>query len=327
MKKGFVDIQVNGWMGTDFMEPGLTVEQIREVTCQLASRGTIAYCPTIMTAPQDVYEQNLRTFAKAMAQPDIAGHILGIHLEGPFISPKPGALGMHRKDCVREPSTGMFDRFQEWAEGNVKILTVAPEQPGCEPLIRHASESGVVVSMGHHLATDQDMERAVNAGASLCTHLGNGMPNEIPRHDNPLWWQLACDEISGLFITDGHHLPADFIKVALRAKTAERFIATSDAAPLAGMPPGKYVIRGNLPVVIDEKGKMFSEKTGSLACSHSTMIECMDHLASLGLLSEEELWQVAFFNPLKALGRTPEDLASLNGPEVLFEERQFRLRN
>jgi N-acetylglucosamine-6-phosphate deacetylase len=313
-------------MGTDFSAPGLTAETVERITRDLLSRGTLAYCPTLITSDPENYRTNFREVVKAMKDPEIGRHILGIHLEGPFISPEPGAVGAHPRQHVLEPDVKTFDRFQEWAGGNIRILTVAPERPGCEELIRHATRQGVAVSIGHHMASDGDMERAVRAGAKLCTHVGNGIPNLIHRHENPLWWQLSCDELTGLFITDGHHLPADLIKTALRAKTVDRFIVTSDASPLAGMPPGKYTVFGSLPVAINQAGLIYSEESKSLAGSHSTIMQCMNHLASLDLLSENELWKVGFENPLRALGMKPSDVAGLKGPGVVFEEGRFVLR-
>ncbi len=327
MKKhnGFVDIQNNGWMGSDFTAPGLTIERVLEITRDLVSRGTIAYCPTVITGNPETYRENFGVIAEAMQDRKLGRHILGIHLEGPFISPEPGAVGAHPKEFVLPPDSTTFDLFQEWANGAIRILTVAPERPGAEALIRHVTSKGVTVSMGHHLASDEDMERAVCAGATLCTHVGNGIPNMINRHQNPLWWQLANDRISGLFITDGHHLPADLITVALRAKTVKRFIVTSDASPLAGMLPGAYNIFGKLPVVINENGLIYSEQSKSLVGSHSTMLECMNHLASLHILSEKELWSVGLKNPLGALGLVPSDITRLKGPVVAFRNGRFEL--
>jgi N-acetylglucosamine-6-phosphate deacetylase len=147
----------------------------------------------------------------------------------------------------------------------------------------------------------------------------------IHRHNNPLWWQLANDAVSGLFITDGHHLPADFIKVALRAKTPDRFIVTSDASPLAGMPPGRYSAFAGLTVVIDESGKIYAEQTQSLGGSHATMLACMNHLAGLELLDEKGLWQVGFDNPARLLNIAPKRLQSIKGPDIRFEDGRFVL--
>ncbi len=320
---GFVDLQVNGWRGIDFSAPGLTLDQVREITRELTGRGTIAYCPTLITAAPAAYEANFPVIAQAMADDELAPHILGIHLEGPFISPEPGAVGAHPKEHVLPPSIEAFDQFQDWADGHIRLLTVAPGTPGCVDLIRHAVDQEVAVSLGHHLATDDQMQAAVDAGARLCTHVGNGIPHMIHRHDNPLWWQLSCNDVSGMFITDGHHLPADLIAVALRSKGVERFIVTSDASPLAGMPPGNYTIFGGLEVEISKTGRISAPSTGGLAGSHASMLECMNHLAGLDLLSARELWQVGAGNALAALDLSPARILDAPGPDVHFDGRRF----
>lgn len=320
---GFIDLQVNGWMGTDFTAPGLTVQRVRDITLELADRGTLAFCPTVITGDPAVYRENLRVLADAMRDPVAGPHLLGIHLEGPFISREPGAVGAHPEAFVQAPDVKAFQTWQEWAGGHIRLLTLAPELPGALDLIRSASRSGVLVSLGHHLASDDALAAAVAAGASLCTHIGNGCPNMIHRHDNPLWWQLACDEVTGLFITDGHHLPADLIKVALRAKTPDRFIVTSDASALAGMPPGRYTVFNGLPVVVTENGRIFSEKSQSLAGSHATLMDCMNVLAGLNLLDEQGLKQVGFGNPARLLKLDPAKLAEIKGPEVRFCDGRF----
>lgn len=323
MARGFVDVQNNGWMGTDFNDDALTVERVLEITRDLRDRGTVGYLPTIVTGDPAVYEKCFGVVVDAMGDGELGGHILGIHLEGPFISPEPGAVGAHPKQWVTDPSVDAFKQFQEWADGNIRILTLAPERPGAMELIRYAADSGVVVSMGHHLAENDVMRAALDAGASLHTHVGNGIPNMIHRHQNPLWLTLARDDLSGLFITDGHHLPPELITVALRAKGTDRFIVISDASPLAGMPVGDYEIFGGLPVTIDETGLIYSKESQSLAGSHAVMLECMNHLASLDLLSEDELWKVGFENPVRLVGRDPAEFETLDGPDVRFENGRF----
>ncbi len=317
MSRGFVDLQVNGYKGVDFSSEELTLEEIRTVTQLLAHNGTQAYCPTIVTSPHSVYEHSLEIFAKAMERPDIRRHIPGIHIEGPFISSKPGSVGAHRVDCVMQPSIEFFDKMQDWAEGKIRVITLAPEVPGAIGLIEHCVAQGVVVLLGHHYADSDSLAAAVKAGAKGCTHLGNGIPLEIPRHNNPLWWQLACDDLSATVITDSHHLPAEFVKTAFRAKTVDRFIVISDATPFAGMPPGTYEAFGT-QIVIEPGGRVFVPSTGGLGGSYSTMFECMDWLASLEILSEEELWQVSRDNPLKLLGLSDADIADAECREPRF---------
>ncbi|HUV14788.1 MAG TPA: hypothetical protein VMY18_14175, partial [Acidobacteriota bacterium] len=103
ISKGFIDLQVNGYLGVDFSEPGLTLDEVRMVTHALVERGTIAYCPTVITSSPDTYEQNLPVLAQAMEESDLRPHLLGIHLEGPFISPEDGARGAHPRRFTRAP--------------------------------------------------------------------------------------------------------------------------------------------------------------------------------------------------------------------------------
>ena len=320
---GFIDIQLNGFKGINFSSPDLTLDQVRMATRELVKAGTVAYCPTVVTSSLDDYKHSLPIIAAAMRDKELKPHLLGIHIEGPFISPIDGARGAHPPEHIIKPDVDTFKRFQEWAAGNVVLLTLAPEAEGAMALIRYASENGTIVSMGHHLAEDTAMEKAVHAGVRLCTHLGNGMPNMINRHQNPLWWQLADDDLTGIFITDGHHLPADYIKVALRAKTVKRFIVVSDAAHLAGLPPGVYDFNGNA-AVLAPNGRIGFKGTPYLAGSSATMLECMNHLASLNLLSEADLWKVGYANPLRLLGRRL-DRQPADTPSVVFKNNQFAL--
>jgi len=321
-KRGFVDVQVNGYMGVSFTKEELTLDEVRRVTLDLSAKGTIAYCPTIVTGSMEMYRKSLAVMAAAAADPELSGHILGVHLEGPFISPEPGAVGAHQQEYVRNPSIEDFDLFWEWSQGNIAILTVAPERPGAKELIGYAAAKGVTVAVGHHLADDASLEMAVAAGARSCTHLGNGLPNTIHRHINPIWWQLACDDLWGTFITDGHHLPPALIKTALRAKTIDRTVIISDAASLAGMPAGRYYDFGK-EVVIEPTGRISCAESGGLGGSHSTMLECMNFLASLKLMSETDLWKVGCTNPLKLLGKQSSIPDEVDGPAVHFDGDHF----
>ena len=139
IRGGFVDLQVNGFLGFDFSSPQLTMDDIRAVTRGLVERGTGAYCPTVITSPEETYRRNLPLLAAAMREPDMRGRLLGIHLEGPFISPQDGARGAHAREHVRKPDVGFFDELQRLAEGNVVLLTVAPEVEGALDLIRPVS--------------------------------------------------------------------------------------------------------------------------------------------------------------------------------------------
>jgi N-acetylglucosamine-6-phosphate deacetylase len=325
---GFVDLQVNGYAGVDFSSPGLTLAEVGKAARALYLRGTLAFCPTVITSPVEVYRRSLPVLAEAIrsqarldAQP---GSLLaGIHLEGPFISPEEGAVGAHPRQHVRPPSLALFDELYLLAGGQVALLTLAPELPGALDLIRHACARGVTVSIGHTLADAKDIRAAVEAGATLSTHLGNGCPNYIHRHRNPLWPQLAAPGLSAMLITDGHHLPPELMAVALAAKGPGRAIVTSDSSPAAGCPPGEYTFFGT-HALLEPSGRLRNLDSDTLAGSSATLLDCMNVLAGLGLLDEAALWQVGRDNPLKILGKS---LAVLPPGLVSFANHQFELLN
>jgi N-acetylglucosamine-6-phosphate deacetylase len=315
IRRGFIDLQVNGYLGVDFTSPSLRPEDIRRASDSLAKAGTVGYCATLITAPLDIYQRNLPLIAKAMEEPGNRGRLLGIHLEGPYLSVKEGARGAHQAVWMRRPDTEEFDRLQDWAGGNIRILTLAPELEGGLKLIRHVAERHPTrVSLGHHLATREEIVQSIAAGASLVTHLGNGCPNLLPRHENIIAHQLAADALTAGVITDGNHLPEDFIRIVIKCKGPGRMFVVSDSAPIAGLKPGLYTNMG-IKVHLSDTGRIEQLTTPYLAGSGCTMAECMRHLRSLGLLSDDELWRVGFENPLGILGISPADLAMDELPE------------
>lgn len=171
------------------------------------------------------------------------------------------------------------------------------------------------------MAGEAEIGRLVRAGAKGLTHLGNGVPVNLPRHNNPVWAGLANDELMAMVITDGHHLPAILLKTFIRAKEVCRCIVVSDASPVAGLPAGCYNLLGN-DVVLEENGRVYNPHAGYLVGSSATMLDCMNYLASLGLIPDEQLLTVGFFNPLKLIGIDPDSIQPV--VEVLFDERQRR---
>jgi len=300
---GFVDLQVNGYLGIDFSAPDLTVDKVRQVAGKLSERGTLAFCPTLITSSLDLYESNLPIFTRCLKEPDLAQTVLGLHLEGPFISPDDGARGAHPIEHVQVPSVRLLDRLRKLAGDNVSILTVAPERPGALALIDYAVKCGINVSLGHHHADGETVRRACDLGAVASTHLGNGISNLIPRHPNPLWDQLDEDRLTATLITDGHHLPASFIRVVARVKGAAKLVVVSDSAPLAGFPPGKYECMGQ-EVVLEPGGRIWNPEGQHLVGSSACLLDCMNYLAGLGVFSESELWQVGFHNPLALIRKS-----------------------
>ena len=301
-RKGFVDLQVNGYLGVDFSSSSLTADDCHRLTEALLRAGTVAYCATLITSEPEVYRRNLPVLARAMDEPGVKGRMLGIHLEGPYLSPEEGARGAHCAARMKRPSRDEFDRFQDWAGGHVLLVTVAPELEGAIDFIAHVRRRHrTQVALGHHLAPREAIHRAVDAGARLVTHLGNGCPNLLPRHGNVVIHQLAHDGLTAGMITDGHHLPPDLIRVIVRCKGPERLFVVSDVTPIAGMQPGIYDTLGTR-VRLTAAGRVEGLDGSHLAGSAATMAACMRHLRSLGLLSEDDLWRVGLENPLRILG-------------------------
>lgn len=302
---GFVDLQVNGYLGVDFSDPTLTEDDFARVCRALLAQGTAAFLPTMITSALDTYARNLPLMAAVMARDEFArdefrGRLLGFHLEGPFISRVPGAVGAHNPAYVRNPDVALLEKLLDWADGRVRLLTLAAELPGADALARFAVDRGVTVSVGHSLFTTANLDRLADAGATALTHLGNGLPNMLPRHDNPLWVGLAHDAYTAMVIADGHHLPEPVLKAAVRVKGADKLIVVSDASPVAGLPSGRYHFLDN-DAILEPSGLFHNPEKQCLVGSSATMRQCMAHLAGLGELSEDELVRVGRVNPLRLI--------------------------
>ena len=241
----------------------------------------------------------VRTIAQACDRfPEVARRVLGIHLEGPSISEVAGYRGAHPLDSVRGPDWGEFLELSNASGGRIAIVTLAPERPGAIEFIRRVCRSGVVVALGHTSADAETIGAAAEAGASLSTHLGNGIASTLPRHDNPIWHQAADDRLMASLIADGHHLAPSILKSLVRAKSPDRIILVSDASPLAGLPPGRH---GTWEV--DPSGKIVVAGTPYLAGSNRGIEVGIDHLIRLVGLNLAQSLATATTHPARLLGR------------------------
>ena len=322
---GFVDLQVNGHGGVDFSSADLTEDGFVAACKALLGQGLAAFLPTLVTSAIPVYERNLALIAEVAKRDEFRGRLLGVHLEGPFISASPGYVGVHDPAHVLAPDASLLRQMQEWARGTVRLLTLAAELPGADDLARCARDLGMAVSVGHSAFTPADLERLSAAGATAITHLGNGIPNELPRHDNPIVAGLADDNLHAMIIADGHHLPETLIKVILRAKGVARTIVVSDLCPIAGLAPGEYDYLGER-IVLEDSGRVHNPARKCLAGTGVTMLRAMNHLASLGFLSEDELLALGFHNPLRLIGVDPSELRAETGLTYDREAARFSVR-
>lgn len=169
---GFCDIQVNGYKGVDFSSATLTAETFTEACWSLVADGSVIIFPTVITSSLPTYRHVLTLMDRVLKEsPELEKHVPGIHLEGPFLSTQPGACGCHPKEAMMDPSISTFDELYDWSGDRVKILTLAAELPGATDLSRHASAKGVLVAVGHSLASAEQLQSMSQNGARLLTHL------------------------------------------------------------------------------------------------------------------------------------------------------------
>jgi N-acetylglucosamine-6-phosphate deacetylase len=306
---GFIDLQVNGFLGVDFNDPKCTQEQIARSIRGLFSTGVTRFYPTVITGSPAGMLDALRNLRCAKEKLREGAAMDGFHVEGPHISPDDGPRGAHPRRWVRPPDLDEFHRWQEATGNQIRIVTLAPDWPQSLRYIEAITAEGVVASIGHTNATAQQLTDAVSAGASLSTHLGNGAHAVMRRHPNYLWEQLAEDRLMADFIVDGIHLPPSFLKVALRAKTVARSVLVTDAAAPAGCPPGRYYL-GEQAVDLTADNRVMLVGQERLAGSALRMDRGVENLMRIAGLSLAEAVSMATTNAARA-GRVPGRTAGL----------------
>ncbi len=241
MKTSLFDIQINGFAGVDFQQPELSQDDLRRAVDHLAAHQTLRFFATLITGSIDALIAQLQNMERIRAiDSRVAEAVCGYHLEGPWLSPEPGYRGAHDPRVMGPPLLADFDKLQRAAGGNIRLITLAPEWPGSSEFIREVTGRGVEVSIGHSNASDADLDLACQAGARFCTHLGNGVPAQMPRHDNVLQRLLARDELTAFFIPDGIHIPPGVLRNFYRAKPPGKALFTTDCMAAADAPPGCY---------------------------------------------------------------------------------------
>jgi N-acetylglucosamine-6-phosphate deacetylase len=299
---GLIDIQINGYDGVDFNNPHTTTEQIAAATRQLWRTGVTSFCPTVITQSTENISQclsNLLRAADSFAEVERA--MIGIHLEGPFISSEDGPRGAHPREYVCPPDWNQFQRWQEAARGLIRIITLSPEWPESIEFIERATDAGLIAAIGHTAASPGQISGAVRAGAKLSTHLGNGSHAKIDRHPNYIWEQLAADQLWASLIVDGHHLPPSVVKCFLRCKSTLRSILVTDAIAAAGRGAGEYFL-GNVAVEVTPERRVCLPGTPYLAGSVLEMHEAVAKTVRYSDATLSEALRMASGNPAELLG-------------------------
>jgi N-acetylglucosamine-6-phosphate deacetylase len=290
---GYVDLQVNGFQGIDFNRPGITVEDLRKAAEAMREQGVHRALPTLITASVEDMRICIQTLCRAIRDDDVCATMFsGIHLEGPFLCQKPGFIGAHPPQHALEADLAVLESLIDSGSGFVKLVTLAPEVDVDGTMTRMLSQRGILVSAGHTDATLDELDRCIEEGLQLFTHLGNACPAEMNRHDNIIYRALRrSDKLKYTLIADGFHLPKTLFENILHWVPLERLAVVSDAISAAGLGPGIYRLAGREVSIGPDKaardpsGKHF---VGS-ACSMRDADRWMTDVLQLGFAVRKQL--------------------------------------
>ncbi|HMD39550.1 MAG TPA: N-acetylglucosamine-6-phosphate deacetylase [Candidatus Acidoferrum sp.] len=277
---GFLDVHIHGAGGHDVMEG--TEEALSAVSKTVARHGTTSFVATTVTASPEDTIRSVEGIARYIAQQhettDARAEVLGIHFEGPFISPV--RRGVHPPECLRLPSGELLDKFLQAAAGNAQILTIAPELLGAMPCIDAARKAGMVVAMGHTDATYEQARAAIAHGVRHAVHVYNAMRPFSHRDSGVIGAVLTSPEVSAELIADGVHVDETAMKMLLQAKGPDHIILISDGISATGMPDGKYML-GTFEVTVS--GGICRNAEGKLAGSTLTLDRALRNIVALGV--------------------------------------------
>jgi N-acetylglucosamine-6-phosphate deacetylase len=290
---GLVDLQVNGYAGVDVAHG--SPDELEEMGLALARDGVLAYQPTLITGDPEVVGAAVARIAELTTRPVGNGaRVLGIHLEGPFLSPS--RPGTHPLEWLRPPDAPLLRALI--GRGPVTMVTLAPELPGAVELVEELCHSGIVVSLGHSAATAEQAGAAVRAGASVVTHLFNGMTPLSSRSPGLAGLALSDARLRVQIIADGEHVADELVRLAFAAAPGRCSIVT-DATSLAGCGDCQLML-GNVPITL--KGGVARGPDGTMAGGASTLLHGLRHLRALSVGLPEALDAVTE-GPARVLGR------------------------
>jgi N-acetylglucosamine-6-phosphate deacetylase len=302
----FFDVHIHGSAGHDVMEG--TPEAFAAVGGFLARHGVGAYLPTTVTMPVDATLQSLAGMAKLIGSKEHGARPLGIHMEGPFLSPH--KKGAHPERLLQTPSVELFDRMWEASAGTIRLMTIAPELPNALEVIARAVSLGVRVSLGHSNADAAAAKGGVRAGATTATHTFNAMRNFDHKAPGLLDEVLTNENLFAELICDGFHVDSAAVKIYWKCKGAERAILITDAMIAAGMPDGNYKL-GELDVIVKDGKCILDENT--LAGSTLTLDRGVRNFAEFTGAGIDAVSRLASRNPARMTGFEGETGALIVG--------------
>ncbi|MCL4858984.1 MAG: N-acetylglucosamine-6-phosphate deacetylase [Caldilineaceae bacterium] len=290
---GFVDVHIHGSDGVDVMDA--SPAGLATLASFLATHGVTSFLATTMTAPHDAIRNAVAAVATYMANPSAGARILGVHVEGPYISPHfPGA---QPASLIRPPNLTEFAELL--AAGPVRMITLAPEAPGAHALIRAAVAVGITVALGHTNASYEECQAASALGVRQATHTYNAMRGLHHREPGALGAVLSNDALYAQLIADFVHVHPAGIQILARCKGVERMVLITDAMRAAGLGPGDYELGGQPVKVADGECRLAD---GVLAGSILTMDQALRNFIAATGLSLAEAWPVSSRTPAHSIG-------------------------
>lgn len=299
---GFIDLQVNGYRGVDFNQDQLSDDDIVACCRALREDGVAQFLPTVITDDLRVMCRRIRRIADAASSNmEVAAMVAGIHVEGPFISPEPGFVGAHPAKHACQPRIDDALRLIESGQGLVRLVTLAPELTDAAAVTARLVEEGIVVAGGHSDASSDDLQRAIDHGLSMYTHLGNGCPGEMHRHDNIIQRVLSFgNRLAISFIADGHHVPFFALGNYLRMLPPENIVIVTDAISAAGLGPGEHWLAGQT-VQVDENLAAWASGRQHFAGCATTMPHMVTLLKQHLAATDQDIHQWTIENPRRLL--------------------------
>ncbi|RYD34339.1 MAG: N-acetylglucosamine-6-phosphate deacetylase [Verrucomicrobiaceae bacterium] len=302
MNTNTLDLQVNGFAGVDFNRDDLTAESLRHACVAAREAGADRIFATVITDSVEAMARRLSRLAVLRETDEaVSGVIAGLHVEGPFLNPAPGYIGAHPVEHARLADLESARRLIDAGQGLVRLVTLAPE---CDPglmVTRWLAGRGIVVSAGHCDTPLDTLKAAADAGLSMFTHVGNGCPQLMHRHDNIIQRALSlADRLWLCFVVDGTHVPPVALGNYWRAAGLDRVIAVTDAISAAGLGPGRFTL-GNQVLEIGEDLIAWGPGRAHFAGSTATMRRVQETAAAMGL-TPEEIVRITSVNPRRAMG-------------------------
>jgi N-acetylglucosamine-6-phosphate deacetylase len=309
---GLFDLQVNGFAGVDFNRADITAADMDRALAAMRLTGVTGCLPTLITAREGDLRARLMALDAAVMGSALGPQMVaGYHIEGPFLNPAPGYAGCHPPEAMQLPEAALYDRLEAGLTKPILLVTLAPELSGALDAIADLRRAGRVVAMAHTSAGLAEVRRAAGAGVSLSTHLGNSLPAQLHKVENPLLAQLAQTQLTACLIADGHHLSPDAVRALLAIKGKDKSVLVTDAVLAAAAPPGAYSFAG-MAIEAGGDGVVRVPGQSNLAGSSLTLDVAVRNVVQWGIATADEALRMASSNARAAIGYAVHS----RGPEL-----------